>query len=353
MDLLDTMSDVSPILKSPGLNHSFLVTDENRFAFGALVHLIERTLDESNLVVVHGPSGVGKTHLAKRFVQEFLNYRPHLAYRFLNAGELATQFMQAVQNNQVPEYRQQFESCECLILDDAHVLERQLQVQRFLTNLFDHISQHGGTIVVTSRRRLGDLEDFSPRLISRFRAGIYATLSSPQFHTRMQFVTQFASLLKCKMPGTVVELLAEELTVSPREILAFIRQLKHAANFEQQPISVEFVRRFLAEEMERPKLSLKEVAASVGKSFGVTIAQMRSNSRDQSIAIPRQVAMRLSRELTNAQLNEIGEYFGGRSHSTVIHSCSTIQKKIDRDPVLDHTVAKIRLSLNGLSVSPK
>lgn len=339
--------------KSANLNHAFLVVEENRFAYEALVRLIGRRPEDANLVTIQGTSGSGKTHLAREFIEDFLNLRPNLNYRFVNAGDLATQFMAASQRQEFPEFQAKFADCECLVLDDLHLLEKQFQVQRFVTGLIDSISQNGGTIIVTTRKQLGELNAFSARLISRLRGGVHTSFSSYLFQSRVQLLDRFSSIIKCPITGDVLEYVAENLVVSPREMLAFLKQLKQTARFEQQPITVDFAQTLIQTELEQPTITLKEIALSVGKNFGISITDMRSKSRDQSITIPRQVAMYLARELAQSQLSEIGEYFGGRSHSTVIHACNIIKKKMESDPVLDHTVARIRHTIHGTPLLPK
>ena len=351
-DLYDTMSTMS-LPKTANLNHAFLVVDENRFVFEALVRLIGRTAEDANLVTLQGTSGSGKTHLVKEFLEDYLNLRPQLNYRFVNAGDLATQFMSAAQHREIPEFHSKFDTCECLVLDDVHLLEQQYEVQRFVTGLIDRVTQNGGVVIATMRKSLGELNDFSSRLVSRLRCGVHGKLEPYKFQSRVQLLDRFATTLKCSIEGHVLEFIAEELIVSPREMMAFVKQLKQKARFEQQPITIELARSLIHDELKKPTISLREIASAVGKSFNVTISDMRSKSRDQSIAIPRQVAMYLARELAQAQLSEIGDYFGGRSHSTVIHACSIIQKKMDSDPVLDHTVARIQHGLHGIPLPPK
>jgi chromosomal replication initiator protein len=199
--------------------------------------------------------------------------------------------------------------------------------------------------VITSRKLPGELESFLPRLVNRFHGGISALMKLPGPASRESLIQHFAKARQLPIAEEVVKLLATEFPVSPRELLGLVTQLEAAAVRKRSHITLAFARKYLKSEIQMPQLTLGEIAKTVARHFQITLAQLRSRTRVQGLLLPRQCAMFLARELTSQRLEQIGNYFSNRDHSTVVHSCHRLQELLSNQPGLRQHLSQIRQDL--------
>ncbi|HEY3968262.1 MAG TPA: DnaA/Hda family protein [Planctomycetaceae bacterium] len=335
-----------PRLDKPALSStlvSFLVLPENRFAFEAVSAIGEAALGDERPrpIFLYGPSGVGKTHLARHAVRSFLARRPDARVEHITAAEFAAEFAEASSRKTIPLFQAATREFHLFVIEDIQALERREQTQIQLLLLCDELSAAGGQIVWTSRNAPGEMPQFSRKLVTRFRAGVTAQLRPPGVNSRVKLLQHFGQSRQIRMPDDAARLLATELPVSPRELWALLTQLEAIAREQRKPLDSDLVRKFLRQEVTPPKPRLEDVCLAVARQFGISSTQLRSRKQTRGVVFPRQCAMLAARQLTGRSLEQIGKYFGGRDHSTVIYACRRLTKLLPLE-------AELRLNLSQI-----
>ena len=327
----------------------FLVLRENRFAHAALTTEIDSETHKRT-VFVYGPSGSGKSHLTAHAAQLHEAHTPDLRIRQWTAAEFAAEFAESSSNKTIPLFQSLTRQIDLMILEDLQALEGRPETQIQLLSLTNELLANGSQIVWTSRKSPGELVKFLPRLISRFRGGVLAPIRFPGPASRQALLEHFAKSRQIGMTPSAVKYLASELAVSPRELQAAVLRLAAVARQERRSIDSDLVRKFLAHDLPPPKLKLTDICRAVADQCGTTATDLRSRRRDRRSALPRQCAMLLARELTRGNLAGIGKFFGGRDHSTVVHSCQRLKALLESDADLRSTLNQIRHSLGTSSI---
>lgn len=320
----------------------FLALPENRFAFEAISSVGE---DPQRPIYIYGPAGVGKSHLARHAVRLFLSRRPQARVEQMTAAEFAAEFAEASSRRTIPLFQAATREFEMFVIEDLQVLARRRETQVQLLALCDELASMGCQIVWTSRNSPGDLPNFPRKLVTRFRAGVTAQIRSPGPASRARLLKHFALSRELVLHGESAELLAEGLPVSPRELWAALGQVESISRQHRKPIDSDLVRRFLQKEVAAPKPRLEAISRAVARQFGISSGQLRSRQQTRGVVVPRQCAMLAARQLTGQSLEKIGQFFGGRDHTTVIHACRRLRKLLGQDAELSLNLAQIEALL--------
>jgi chromosomal replication initiator protein len=321
----------------------FLVLPENEFARAAL----DGFDGSAQTVFLYGPSGVGKSRLAQSAVDAFSTRSPGTRIQFFTASQFAAEFAEASVNKTIPLFQSLTRQLDLFVLEDLQALEGRPETQTQLLSLINELVPTGCRILWTSRKSPGELAQFQPKLISRFRAGILAPVRMPAAASRRRLLEHFARVEQIPITPAAVRLLADGLSVSPRELLSVLHRLTALARHDRVPVDPDLVRKFLAHDPPPLTLTLDDICRAVARQFGTTLAELRSRKRARSAALPRQCAMYLARELTTASLQRIGAFFGKRDHSTVIHACQRVSVLIERESDLTARLNQIRHALGA------
>jgi chromosomal replication initiator protein len=322
----------------------FLVLPENRFAHTA----IAAEGETAQTVFLYGPSGIGKTELAAQAIDLLLARAPKARVQHLTASQFAAEFAEASTNKTIPIFQSLTRQLDLLVLEDIHALEGRPETQTQLLSLTNELLSTDCRIVWTSHKSPGELVHFLPRLISRFRGGVLAAMRLPGPESRRKLIEHFSRMRHSNASPAALQLLAKDLPVSPRELLAALQRLAALARHDRRPVDSDLVRKFLSHDIPPQKLKIEDICRAVARQFGTTATELRSRKRARSAALPRQCAMFLSRELTSNSLEKIGHFFGGRDHSTVVHACQRLRELIEVEPDLRTTLSQIRHSLGAV-----
>jgi chromosomal replication initiator protein len=320
----------------------FLVLPENRFAFEAVSSVGQ---EPYRPIYLYGSSGVGKSHLARHAVRLFLSRRPQARVEHVTAAEFAAEFADAASRRAIRLFQTATRDFDMFVLEDLQVLDRRRETQQQLLALCDELAATGCQIVWTSRNSPGDMPNFTRKLVTRFRAGVTAQIRSPGLASRARLLKHFSLSRALALPQEAADLLGEGLAVSPRELWAALGQIDSISRQHRRPVDSDLVRRFLRQEVAPPKPRLEEISRAVARQFGISTLQLRSRRQTRGIVVPRQCAMLAARQLTGQSLQQIGRYFGGRDHTTVIHACRRLRQLLGQDPQLSLNLAQIEALL--------
>jgi chromosomal replication initiator protein len=324
----------------------FLVVDENRLAWTeaqSLLGVDKWMTDRGRLIFIYGPSGTGKSHLCELVAGQLAQSDPGSVLRY-DSVELLERLG--------PDHRHEDfwpESAavgRVLIVEDLQHLRHE-SVQRAFAWRIDEMLRRGTTGLFTCISQPGELKGVLPRLRSRLRGGTIIPIRMPGPASRLKLLEHFCSHLQIALPHDVLKLFSRELAASPRELLGTLLRFEELARARRELAALPLARAFLRHEPGDVELTLNDIAKATARQFGVRLSDMKSKARDQSIALPRQCAMFLCRELTGEHLAKIGGYFSNRSHSTVLHSCGRIAGLLLEDVALRHELDAIRRSLRG------
>jgi len=314
-----------------------------------------------NPLFIYGDTGLGKTHLMQAIAHETLQRTPETRITYVGAEQFMNELIGAILDRTGAEFRRRYRETDLLLIDDVHFLKgRKESTQEEFFHTFNALYEAGRQIVLTSDRPPSEIAGLEARLISRFQWGMVADIALPDFEHRVAILKQKAKLdrLELTIPDDVIYFIAEHVRSNVRELEGAIIKLLAYASLKHKDITVEVAREALrdklraSEALDQEKdstLTLLAIQQAVAKEWGVTVEGLRSKTRTKLLTTPRQIAMYLTRELLSTQLVEIGNGFGGRDHSTVIHSLEKVQEAVSLDGELKIRIQKIRTALQSLT----
>lgn len=331
---------------------TYLTFDENKFGRVAVTRLnpASHTARTGSITVIHGPPGVGKTHLALWSLKELLNRLPRLNFACATTKDLCQMLELATENRSLAEFLEQICSLDVLVCEDLDWLERAQSSQPAFVMLIEALEESSTQLLITSQRPVGEIRALDQRLISRCHGGLCVSMPLPGLESRTQMTLNWFREFKLpilKPFYASARFLAERLPVSPRELRRAITDLAAKQSRKPAPIDVAYLERWLTKEKRAPQLSVETIVLQVAQEFGVDPQELRSHSRQQTLTIPRNCAIWLTRELTGQPLGQIGHYFD-RSHTTISHSLLRIKESLKAFPTLRQQIHKLRQQLNEL-----
>ena len=315
-----------------------------------------------NPLFIYGDTGLGKTHLMQAIAHETLQRTPATRITYVGAEQFMNELIGAILDRTGAEFRRRYRETDLLLIDDVHFLKgRKESTQEEFFHTFNALYEAGRQIVLTSDRPPSEIAGLEARLISRFQWGMVADIALPDFEHRVAILKQKAKLdrLELTIPDDVIYFIAEHVRSNVRELEGAIIKLLAYASLKHKDITVDVAREALRDKLRASEaldqerdatLTLLAIQQAVAKEWGVTVEGLRSKTRTKLLTTPRQIAMYLTRELLSTQLVEIGNGFGGRDHSTVIHSLEKVQEAVSRDNELKNRIQKIRAALQNLTL---
>ncbi len=307
----------------------FVAGDSNRLAYQCALAVAETPVFKYNPLFMYGGSGLGKTHLLQAIGNYIITYYPHLKVRYVDAQHMVDDFTDAIRSKSMDSFRRRYRENDVLLVDDVQALISKKETQEEFFRTFKVLSGGNKQIVLTSDRPPYELETLHERLISRFNHGMIADINPPELETRVAILKKKVEAEGgAAVPNDVLTLIAERASANVRELEgALIRVRAYAVLTPDRTITVELARDVLKgmfpDRATRP-ISVHTIQNEVCKFFAIPMTDLVSNKRSQNIVFPRQIAMYLSRELTDLSLPRIGAEFGGRDHTTVIHANAKI-----------------------------
>src|SRR3990170_2334149 len=338
---------------------TFVIGKSNELAAAAAHAVAEAPAKTYNPLFIYGATGLGKTHLMQAIAHAVLERYPRFQVSYMGAEQFINEVIESIHSRTMPDFRRQYRSdVDMFLVDDVHFLEGKEMTQEEFFHTFNALHEAGKQIVLTSDRPPKEIPGLEARLVSRFEWGMVADIGQPDLEHRIAILRKKAEQdhLELTIPDDVLRFIAEHVRSSVRELEGCIIKLLLYASLKHREISIELAREALSDKIRhadsmmaasRSIPSVARVQEVVARRWGVTPEGLRSKARTKSLTVPRQVAMFLARDLLGMQLVEIGQAFGGRDHSTVIHSVSKVEREMVSDRQFRDRVEMARRELSA------
>src|SRR4051812_15845770 len=349
-------ASIAPPLSDRYTFEYFVIGKSNELAAAAAHAVAQAPGKVYNPLFIYGDTGLGKTHLMQAIAHEILDRRPETRITFIGTEQFTNDLVASIQNRTTADFRRRFRETDLLLVDDVHFLKGKEAMQEEFFHTFNALYEGGRQIVITSDRPPSEIPGLEARLVSRFQWGMVADVDVPDVEHRIAILRQKAEVdhLELTIPDEVIRFIAENVRSSIRELEGSIIKLLAYASLKHREITTDLAREALRDKIrarepgdEPAALNTNSIQLAVAKEWGVTTDGLRSKTRTKTLTIPRQVAMHLMRELLGMQLVEIGNAFGGRDHSTVIHSLERVQEMVKEDADFARRVQKVESGLRG------
>lgn len=330
-----------PLLKSEYTFDSFLIGENNSFAANASIAIAKNPGKAYNPCLIYGGVGLGKTHLLQSIGHSAYYDFEKIKVEYLTAESFTNEFIQSIRNQTTHKFKNKYRSVDILLLDDIHFLQNKNETQEELFHTFNSLYDAYKQMVFTCDRPVSELKYLSHRLRSRFERGLKVDLQPPSYETRVAILKQKIDLRDIAIPSEVIELIAKNVTTNVRDLEAALTKLIAYADLVNKTISIEIAQHQLRDVFSNPRhnnITIEMIQRVVADYFGLSHNDLRGRKKTAAISFPRQVAMYITREITEYSTTEVGREFGGRDHTTVMHACQKIEDRKRTDPTLDPTI---------------
>ncbi|NOX19320.1 MAG: chromosomal replication initiator protein DnaA [Chlorobi bacterium] len=331
---------------------NFIKGEGNQLARAAAVAIAENPgITSFNPFFVYGGVGLGKTHLVQAIGNEITRKFPSKKVIYLSTDTFTVEFVDSIQANKVNEFSNFYKSMDVLIIDDIQFLIGKERTQDLFFQIFNILHQSQKQIILTSDKPPKDLNGMSERLISRFQWGLTADVQPPDFETRMAILKNKSASFGIEISSEILEYIAANITSNIRELEGCLIRLLANSSLNSMNITFELAKKTVKEIStgKTTKVNIDFIASVVCEVLGVDENSLREKNRKKEIALARQIAMYLSKKLTNFSLKTIGLHFGGRDHSTVIHAFNSVEKQMKLDDNLRETVNSIKTKIEVMA----
>jgi len=308
---------------------NFVIGSSNRFSHAAAVAVAEAPAKAYNPLFIYGGSGLGKTHLLHAIGHYAISLFKGCRVRYVSSEEFTNDFINAIANNRAPEFQARYREVDILLIDDIQFLQGKDSTQEAFFHTFNTLHDHNKQVVVTSDLPPKQLTGFEDRMRSRFEWGLITDVQAPDLETRIAILRKKAASERIDINDDVVELMASKVSSNVRELEGALIRVTAFSNLNKAPISMELARTVLKDLVlteDTNVVSPVDIINITATFYQLTVDDLYGSSRSQTIALARQVAMYLSREMTNLSLPKIGQLFGNRDHTTVMYANKKISE---------------------------
>jgi len=327
---------------------SFVVGPNSDHAHAAALAVAQTPGKAYNPFFIYGGVGLGKTHLMQAIGQHVARKGKMSRVCYITSEQFTNDFIQAIQNATLVKFRKKYRQADVLLIDDIQFLSGKERMQEEFFHTFNTLFDAHKQIVLSSDRPAAEIANLEGRLVSRFEWGLVTELQAPALETRMAILQKRAAALKLTLPDDVVRFIAERIRTNVRRLEGALVRVASYASLTGRPVTLDSLETLLRDalhEEARHAVSIDSIQKRVAEHFDIRIADMTSRRRPKNIAFPRQVAMYLSRTLTDHSLNDIGESFGGRDHGTVLHACKLVEACVRSNVSLRQSVSYLEQTL--------
>ncbi|MBC7365524.1 MAG: chromosomal replication initiator protein DnaA [Undibacterium sp.] len=345
----DERGPTAGLLNPRNTFETFVVGSNNQMAHAAALAVAQAPAQAYNPLFLYGDTGLGKTHLMHAIGHAILRRNPDARVAYLSTEKFTNEFIQALQENGLTKFRQRYRHADVLLLDDVQFLANKERIQEEFFHTFNDLFESGKQIVLSSDRRASEIQKLEARLVSRFEWGLPADIQSPDVETRIAILRTKAAALKCDLPAPIINFIAQNITKNIRRLEGALIKVASYTALTNKPIDLATAERLLHDvlmEQAQTILTIETIQKRVADHFQIRHSDMTSKRRPNNIAIPRQIAMYITRTLTKHSLQEIGDAYGGRDHGTVIHACKAVDNMMEQDATTRSSVEFLKTQLS-------
>lgn len=323
---------------------NFVTGGSNRFAHAAAFAVAEAPAEAYNPLFIYGSSGLGKTHLLHAIGHYAIHLKPKTKVRYVSSEEFTNDFINAIQNNKNAEFQAQYRDVDILLVDDIQFLQGKDQTQEAFFHTFNTLHDHNKQVVITSDLRPKQLAGFEERMLSRFEWGLITDIQAPEFETRVAILRKKAALEKIQIPDNVIEYMATRISSNIRELEGTLIRVTAFANLNRQAIDMDLIQLVLKDTYssgDGQQISPLAIITATARYYKLSPEEITGSGRQQAVALARQIAMHICRELTDLSLPKIGTHFGGRDHTTVMYATKKISEQMREKRYIYNQVSEI------------
>lgn len=323
---------------------NFVVGKSNNYAYAAAKKVAEDPGKSYNPLYIYGKSGLGKTHLLKAIENEMKKRNPGANIIYTTSENFTNDLIYHIRNKTTYEFHEKYRTADALLMDDIQFIAKKEQTEEEFFHTFNALTEYGRQIVLTSDRPPNEIQILQERLKTRFEWGLMADIQPPDFETRMAIIKNKAEQFELELDDEIIEFFASELKNNVRQLESAVIKIKSLCSLVNASPSLELAKKAIKEltNNSQPVTVINsKIIDNIANTFGISAENIMSEKRDKNIKDARQVAMYIMREITGLSLVEIGNYFGGKQHSTVKHSIDMTRKKMDEDFLFRKTVEDI------------
>ena len=337
---------------------NFVIGKSNELAAAAAQAVAQAPGRIYNPLFLYGETGLGKTHLMQAVAHAILSDNPRARITYVGTEQFTNELITSITTRTTGEFRRRYRETDVLLIDDVHFIRGKESTQEEFFHTFNTVYEAGRQVILTSDRPPSEMTGVEARLVSRFQWGMVADMKLPDLEHRIAILRKKAEVdhLEFTIPDEVISFIAENVRSNVRELEGSIIKLLAYASLKHREITLQLAREALRDKIrpagpdsgEGEALSMGTIQTAVARDWGITTEGLRSKTRTKNLTVPRQVAMYLARQLLGTQLIEIGQAFGGRDHSTVIHSLERVETEIEKDSAFRTRVENLLVKLRAL-----
>ena len=323
---------------------TFVIGNSNRFAHAASLAVAESPAKSYNPLFIYGGVGLGKTHLMHAIGHHVLQHSPNERVLYVSSEKFTNELIDSIRDKKQIEFRNNYRNVDILLIDDIQFLAGKEQTQEEFFHTFNALYEANKQIIISSDRPPKEIPTLEDRLRSRFEWGLITDIQAPDLETRIAILRKKAKLENLQVANEVMVFIADNIQSNIRELEGALIRVMAYASLSKSPITPEIAAKALKDilPLSTPKeISIEMIQKAVADYFHLSLPEFKAKKRTRTVAFPRQIAMYLARELTDCSLPKIGEEFGGRDHTTVIHAYNKIAENLGNDPLLEKRVNEI------------
>ncbi|MGB4562377.1 MAG: chromosomal replication initiator protein DnaA [Methylophilaceae bacterium] len=333
-DIISTNINVGNISKSTGLNknlnfENFVTGRANQLATAAAKQVSEKPGESYNPLFIYGGVGLGKTHLLQSIGNKVKADNKDLKIKYLHAEKYVTDVVKAYEGKTFDQFKKNYHSLDLLLIDDIQFIGKKNRTQEEFFYAFNTLIENKKQIIITCDSYPKEIQGVDERLRTRFSWGLTVAIEPPELEMRVAILLKKASLSKINLPEDVAFFIAKQIRSNVRELEGALNRIVALSNFTKHPIDLNLAKEALKDliAVRGRQVTIENIQKTVADYYKIKISDMVGKKRSRNFSKPRQIAMTLTRELTNLSYPEIGNYFGGRHHTTVMHACEEIEEQ--------------------------
>lgn len=323
---------------------TFVIGNSNRFAHAACLAVAESPAKSYNPLFIYGGVGLGKTHLMQAIGQQVLLQTPNTRVLYVSSEKFTNELIDSIRDKKQIEFRNNYRNVDILLIDDIQFLAGKEGIQEEFFHTFNALYEANKQIIISSDRPPKEIPTLEDRLRSRFEWGLITDIQAPDLETRIAILRKKAMVENLQVPNEVMAYIADKIRSNIRELEGALIRVMAYASLTSRPITAETAAEALKDILPLNKekiITIEMVQQIVADNFHLPLSDFKAKKRTRAVAFPRQIAMYLCRELTDSSLPKIGDEFGGRDHTTVLHAYEKITERLNQDPLFEKRIGEI------------